>query len=647
LGNTNQRFEKNHWRLAYRIAKNLKRLYLFNLKSFLGPFVATLFVSLFILLMQFFWKYIDDLMGKGLGLNVILELIVYISAGLIPLALPLTVLLSSIMTTGNLAENNELTALKSSGLSLSKILRPLFVFIVIISGITFYFSNYVIPSADLKAKALIYDIQNTKFELMFKPGTFIKDIQGYTIKVQEVESNTFRNLTIYDETKPNIIRIIKAKSGAVFHEPGGSHLLFQLTDGHIHEEMPSSPAMYTNEGKLKQPDYFPSRKYNFESSTFKVALSGFDINRTDESLFIQPYELMNVFQLSRSVDTALIKQDTLNHRFAQGHKSQTPYFLSLDFLRQNDFLEDFVDTVYFPLGEYAVSLDSLNESQLSIAKTDAAASLRIRMNNLDGQISTREAHRIELRQIQTEFHKKFALSYSVLVLFLIGAPLGAIVRKGGFGLPVVAAVLLFLIYYVLTMVGGKHVESRRYSTCSWCLVELDYPYTNCIFGLFHCLSRLIFPRLGGDKSQIKKKVMKVLVLTHKPPFPKIDGGCIATAQLISGLQQDGIDYKLALIYTQKHPFTETAFPDEISSRIVLTHFIKTDRLLQNIKAFLNSQHSIFTARFFDQKFADALIDLCIQEQPDVIHFESLFAAVYFDALENKNIRQICFANTQC
>ena len=162
--------------------------------------------------MQFFWKYIDDLMGKGLGFSVILELIVYISAGLIPLALPLTVLLSSIMTTGNLAENNELTALKSSGLSLSKILRPLFVFIVIISGITFYFSNYVIPNADLKAKALIYDIQNTKFELMFKPNTFIKDIQGYTIKVEGVSGNSFENLTIYDETKPNMVRIVKAKS---------------------------------------------------------------------------------------------------------------------------------------------------------------------------------------------------------------------------------------------------------------------------------------------------------------------------------------------------------------------------------------------------------------------------------------------------
>jgi lipopolysaccharide export system permease protein len=414
---------------------------------------------LFILLMQFFWKYIDDLMGKGLGLGVILELIIYISAGLIPLALPLTVLLSSIMTTGNLAENNELTALKSSGLSLSKILRPLFVFIIVISGITFYFSNYVIPSADLKAKALIYDIQNTKFELMFKPGTFIKDIQGYTIKVQDVQGNTFKNLTIYDETKPSVVRIVKAKSGAVFHEPGGSHLLFQLTDGHIHEEMPSSPAMYTSDGKFKQPDYYPNRKYTFESSTFKVQLSGFDINRTDESLFVQPYELMNVFQLLRSVDTAYVKQDTLNYRFAQGHKSQTPYFLAQEFLRQNDFLEDVQDTIFFPTGMHAIPLDSLNESQLAIAKADAAANIKVRKANLEGQISSKEVHRLELRQIQTEFHKKFALSYSVLILFLIGAPLGAIVRKGGFGMPVVVAVLLFLVYYVLTIVGENMLKA--------------------------------------------------------------------------------------------------------------------------------------------------------------------------------------------
>jgi glycosyltransferase involved in cell wall biosynthesis len=129
--------------------------------------------------------------------------------------------------------------------------------------------------------------------------------------------------------------------------------------------------------------------------------------------------------------------------------------------------------------------------------------------------------------------------------------------------------------------------------------------------------------------------MKVLVLTHKPPFPRIDGGCMATAQLISGLQQEGIDYKLALIHTQKHPFTETAFPEEIKSRIVLTHFIKTDGLKVNIKALKNSQHSIFTARFFDPKFADELITYCEKEQPDIIHFESLFAAVYFDVLKAK------------
>ena len=413
--------------------------------------------------MQFFWKYIDDLMGKGLGLNVIFELIIYISAGLIPLALPLTVLLSSIMTTGNLAENNELTALKSSGLSLSKILRPLFVFIVIISGITFYFSNYVIPNADLKAKALIYDIQNTKFELMFKPGTFIRDVQGYTIKVHEVEGNTFKNLIIFDETKPNMVRIVKAKSGAVYHESGGSHLLFQLQDGQIHEEMPSSPPVYNEDGKYVQPDYFPSRKSTFETSTFKVQLSGFDISRTDENLFIQPYELMNVFQLSRSVDTSYLRHDTLSYRFAQGHKSQTPYFLAQDFLRQNDFLEDVEDTIYFPSGIHAIALDSLTDSQVTISKADAAANIKVRKSNLDGQISYKEAHRMELKQIQTEFHKKFALSYSVLILFLIGAPLGAIVRKGGFGMPVVVAVLLFLIYYVLTIIGENMLKADAIS----------------------------------------------------------------------------------------------------------------------------------------------------------------------------------------
>jgi lipopolysaccharide export system permease protein len=409
--------------------------------------------------MQFFWKYIDDFMGKGLSLPILLELITYVTAGLVPLALPLTVLLSSIMMMGNLAENNELTALKSSGLSLARILRPLFVFIIFLALLTFYFSNYVIPRADVKAKALIYDIQNTKLELMFRPGRFIKDIQGFTIKVQGVKNNRFKNVTIFDETKPGTTRIIRADSAAVYHEPGGRYLLFHLMNGQIHEEISTTPMRLSNQGQWQESEIFPSRKYRFESSIIRVQLSGFEVQRSDESLFIRGYELMNVIQLAASMDSSFARHDTLMSRFANNLKSQHPYFLARDFIRQNNFLEEYVDSMYFPNGMAAIRLSEIGESSLKMAKIDALASMKVRRAQLESQLISIESHRADLRAIQAEFHKKFALSYSVIVLFFIGAPLGAIVRKGGFGLPVVIAVLLFLIYYVLTIIGENMLKA--------------------------------------------------------------------------------------------------------------------------------------------------------------------------------------------
>ena len=164
----------------------MKRLYVFSVRSFIGPFVVTFCISMFILIMQFLWKYIDDLMGKGISISVILELLFYVSADLIPLALPLAILLSSIMTYGNLAENNELTALKASGLSLYRIMKPLTGVMLFIALSTFYFANYVIPVSTLKWHTLIYDIQNTKISTIITPGVYSDKIDGYAIKETDI-----------------------------------------------------------------------------------------------------------------------------------------------------------------------------------------------------------------------------------------------------------------------------------------------------------------------------------------------------------------------------------------------------------------------------------------------------------------------------
>jgi lipopolysaccharide export system permease protein len=439
----------------------VKRLYLFSLKSFIGPFIVTLLISMFILVMQFFWKYIDDLIGKGLEIHIILELLVYVSAYLIPLALPLAVLLSSIMTMGNLAENNELTALKSSGLSLYRIMRPLLTFMVILSIVTFYFSNYVIPVANLKMRTLIYDIQQTKIALVLKPGAYTKEISGFSIKVKSGKDNTFKYITIYDETNPAQIRVIKADSGEVYKSPKGDYLLFKLYAGFMNEEEPTPEPSYTAEGEPVYSSFRPGRKSHFETATFKLDMSGFQLQRTNEELFKNQFEMMNVFQLTKAVDSTVNHYKKVSQSFAEGMRTDHNVFLAKDYLRQNEIPKDSAYVSAFSHTDTtAIRLDSLNNSQLRVAYIDAVAKLRRRSGNLGPQKDLLRMKREDLFKIDAEFHKKFALSVSVLILFFIGAPLGAIVRKGGFGAPVVIATLLFMIYYVITISGENMAKSE-------------------------------------------------------------------------------------------------------------------------------------------------------------------------------------------
>lgn len=228
----------------------MKRLYVFSIRSFAGPFIVTLCISMFILILQFLWKYIDDLMGKGISIGVILELLFFVSASLIPLALPLAILLSSIMTFGNLSENNELTALKSSGLSLYRIMRPLTGVVLIISVCTFYFANYVIPVANLKWHSLIFDIQNTKISSIITPGVYSKELDGYAIKVKKEKNNYFEDIIIFDHTDPNKIKSIRAKSGRIYKSKYGKYLFFELNKGNQSEELNTQAPVFLPNGEI-------------------------------------------------------------------------------------------------------------------------------------------------------------------------------------------------------------------------------------------------------------------------------------------------------------------------------------------------------------------------------------------------------------
>ena len=254
--------------------------------------------------MQFFWVYIDDLMGKGLSVAVILELLFYVSASLIPLALPLAILLSSLMTFGNMSENNELTALKSNGFSLIRVMRPLTVVVFCIAGFTFYFANYVIPVANLKWHSLIYDIQNTKLSSLIVPGVYTTEIDGYAIKVNKGVDSSFTNITIHDHTEPNVLKTVKAKYAKIYRSTSGNYLFFDLKEGTIYEETELENGEIGPNGMpvVGVISSHPDRISTFKRATYKMNVTGFSLKRSDEEIFQDKYEMMNVFQIGHATD---------------------------------------------------------------------------------------------------------------------------------------------------------------------------------------------------------------------------------------------------------------------------------------------------------------------------------------------------------
>ncbi len=411
--------------------------------------------------MQFTWKYIDDLMGKGLDTFILMELLFYVSASLIPLALPLAILLSSIMTFGNLAENNELTALKSSGLSLFKIMRPLTFVAALISLGTFFFSNYIIPVANLKWHSLIYDIQETKVSILLTPGSYSKEIEGYAIKADKGKNNTFIGLTIHDYTTPNIVKTIKADSATVFKAAKGNYLFFQLKNGKVMEELNAEPPIFTNKGDAfhaKNGEFRPQRRTEFAVATYKMNLVGFNLNRSDEDLFKDDYEMLNVFQIQYANDSLQQFFNKQNKTFVDARKSERPYFLSRIYKapKLDSSIKTGMTNVTIPAK--ILTKDSFSFEEKKAIYSFASSSLRSLNANLGTQKEIIKSVENSIDLFRIEFHRKFALSAAVFILFFIGAPLGAIVRKGGFGAPVVIASLLFMVYFVLFSFGQGMAE---------------------------------------------------------------------------------------------------------------------------------------------------------------------------------------------
>ena len=405
----------------------MKRLHLFLIKSFLGPFIATFFIAIFLLLMQFLWKYIDDLVGKGLEFTQIAELIFYASARFVPVALPISMLLASVMVFGKLGENYELVALKSSGISLIRILFPLTIFVIIIGYSSFLFSNYVMPIANLKNGSMIYDIQKKKPALNIKEGIFYKEIEGYSIKVADKndDGKTLNDIIIYDHTAKNgNDKVIIAESGIMQLTKDEQFLELILHNGHS----------YIDISKNKRKGDKPYRTTHFKEDLIRFDLSSFSTMNNSEDLYKGHYAMLSNKQLAIAIDSLSLRFEDRKETFSKNIKNKYNLESEADSL-----------IVFKPFNTIKI------KQQYDIAINKLRTIKSIAKSNKDDL----EYRKIIITKHKIEWHRKISLAVACLLLFLIGAPLGAIIRKGGFGLPVLISVFFFLIYHVLSMIGEK------------------------------------------------------------------------------------------------------------------------------------------------------------------------------------------------
>ena len=428
----------------------IKKLHKLILQSFLGPFALTFVIVVFVLLMQFLWKYIDDLVGKGLEMPVIAELLMYTSASLVPMALPLAVLLASIMTFGNLGEHNELLAFKSAGVPLHKIMFPVIILVGFITIGAFLFNNNVLPFTNLKMRSLLYDIQKQNPELQIKQGIFDNTIEGYSIRVQEKDSRTslLKGIQVYDHSDNlgNII-VTVADSGYIRMTSDERHLIFTLYNGFTYSEM-------QKKSREKRKKSYPSRRDRFEVQEMMIELVDFGLQRTDENLFKSSYQMMNLPQLNNVIDS-LTGDIRINQTDLKSNLYKVCYYVSKSFLYKSVPR----DSLVVKNNRVDFNFDSVFYSQRrddQIRTLHQAINVaRNTTNYLNNSYIVQDNKVRRLRKYQIEVHRKYTLSIACLLFFFIGAPLGAIIRKGGLGMPVVISVLFFIIYYIISLTGEK------------------------------------------------------------------------------------------------------------------------------------------------------------------------------------------------
>ena len=397
--------------------------------------------------MFFLFKYVDDLIGKGFEWYTIAELMVYASAANVAMALPLAILLSSIMTFGSLGENYELVAIKSAGISLQKAMQPLLLVIICIAISSFFFSDYMMPKANSKFGSLLWDMRNKKLSFLIKPGVFNNSIPNYALLVErkgEGASDSLYGITIYDHTGGNgISKIIKAERGRMYKTSDEKYLILNLINGVRYEESAGSGNASFNPREAFTRMRFKQTDVKFDFSSFK------GLSRTPEENFQNNAPMLNLKQLAKREDSLKKSLDTIN---------KTTKVNVSSYYKQSNYLKGYTKSKEKPKVIKGSILNVIPKGQRALTlqnATDQVETIKQVLNNRFLDFDFREK---EIIKAQLEYQRKYTLAFSCLLLFFIGAPLGAIIRKGGLGLPVVIAIAFFLIYHIISTVAEKSAK---------------------------------------------------------------------------------------------------------------------------------------------------------------------------------------------
>lgn len=424
----------------------MKIIHRYLCKNFLGTFVLTFFVALFVLLMQFLWKWVDELVGKGLEITVLLKLLFYASITLTSMAFPLAVLLASLMTFGNMGERYEIVALKSSGISVRQMMVPLAVLSFVIAGIAFEFSNQVIPKAAVKLRMLLYDIQEQKPALNIEEGVFYYGFDDYAIRVGKKmrDGETIKDVLIYDHSgHQGNTCVTYASKGTMRVTPDKHYLVFSLYDGFYWDER-----SYT---KSSGTGSYPLTRASFDKQYKRFDMSNFSADKIDASIYEGHSTAMSIPQLNEKIDT-------LKHQIANlAHGASDVFFQNLFYY--NSFVKN--DTVGFDSNATAKKcdfegLELYKVNQIHEYAENASRSFIYSVKFSYQDIDFRTHY---LWGFQIEFFRKFTLAFACVLFFFIGAPLGSIIRKGGIAIPLVITVVFFTLYFAVSIMGEKIAKS--------------------------------------------------------------------------------------------------------------------------------------------------------------------------------------------